>query len=158
MEFMVAVLVFTGVICVGLLVLQPFFTQYVDTYAVRVRSKKEKADSAAEAPKDSALLGLCKTAGELVLSVMPALADKRTGELLQQANYRTQEHLAIYMGIKTIVVGSCIFFCLITAAGNPINILFSVPLALMGWIVPNFFLSSRVKARSLANCRPSSTC
>jgi tight adherence protein C len=147
MEFMVAVLTFTGVICVGLLVLQPFFTQYVDTYAVRVRSRKEKADSAAEAPKDSALLGLCKTAGELVLSVMPALADKRTSTLLQQANYRTPEHLAIYIGIKVLVVASCIFLCLISAAGNPINILFSVPMALMGWMIPNFFLASRVKAR-----------
>src|SRR6185503_15366305 len=100
MEFMVAVLTFTGVICVGLLVLQPFFTQYVDTYAVRVRSRKEKADSAAEGPKDSAILGLCKTVGELLLSVMPMLADKRTAALLQQANYRTPDHLAIYMGIK----------------------------------------------------------
>jgi tight adherence protein C len=147
MEFMVAVLTFTGVICIGLLVLQPFFTQYVDTYAVRIRSRKEKIDSAAEAPKESALLSMCKTVGELLLSVMPMLADKRTAALLQQANYRTPEHLAIYIGIKAVVVGCSVFLCLITATGNAVNILFSVPLALIGWIIPNFFLASRVKAR-----------
>lgn len=147
MEFMVAILTFTGIICVGLLVLQPFFTQYVDTYAVRVRSRKETADSAAEGPKESALLKTCQTLGEMVLGVLPMLADKRTTQLLQQANYRTKDHLAIFIGIKAIVVSCCAFLCLITAAGDPKNILFSVPLALMGWIIPNFFLASRVKAR-----------
>jgi tight adherence protein C len=147
MAFMVAILTFTAVICVGLLILQPFFTQYVDTYAVRIRSRKETRDSAAEAPKESALLGLCKTLGELVLGLMPMLADKRTSQLLQQANYRTQEHLAIYIGIKVMVVACSVFVCLVGSAGDPKNILFSVPLALMGWLIPNFFLASRCKAR-----------
>src|SRR4029453_10140815 len=30
---------------------------------------------------------------------------------------------------------------------NPFNILLSVPIALCGWMIPNFFLASRVKAR-----------
>jgi tight adherence protein C len=147
MTFIVAVLTFTLIIGVGLLALQPVFTQYVDTYAVRVRAKKENRLSAAEAPKDSALLTLCKTMGEFLLSVLPMLADKRTTALLQSGNYRTPDHLAIFIGIKAMVVSASVFLALMTSAGNPMNILLAVPIALCGWMIPNFFLASRVKAR-----------
>lgn len=147
MEFLVAVLVFTGVVAVGLLCLQPVFTQYVDTYAVRVRSRKQAEGTAAEAPKESALLTTCQSVGELLLSVVPALADKRTTTLLAQGNYRTPQHLAIFVGIKAMVVFASVFVALVGAAGNPLNILLAVPIGLCGWMIPNFFLATRVKAR-----------
>lgn len=140
-------LTFIVVIGAGLLIMQPVLTQYVDTYAVRVRPRKEKDDSAAEKPKDSLILLIFKAVGEVMLSVLPALADKRTVQLLTMANYRTAEHLAIYIGLKTCVAGFCVFLALIAAANNPFNLLLSIPTALLGWMLPNFFLAGRVKER-----------
>src|ERR1700733_7612966 len=100
---MIGLLLFAVVIGAGLLLMQPVFTQYVDTYAVGVRPRKEKEDTAADQPKDSTLLILCRTIGEFVLSVLPGLADRRTVQLLTHANHRTQAHLAIFIGIKSMV-------------------------------------------------------
>jgi len=105
---------------------------YVDSYAVRVRPRKEGDETTAEKPKDSALLLLARTIGELVLSVMPALADKRSVELLTQANYRTPQHLAIYIGIRSMVAGSILFMGVLAAAGNPINLVLAIPAAVLG--------------------------
>jgi tight adherence protein C len=150
MSVIVAVLTFTVVIAVGLLALQPVFTQYVDTYAVRVRSRKQTTEgTAAETPKESAILTTCQSVGELVLSVLPNLADKRTVALLQQGSYRTPQHLAIFIGIKALVVFGSVFVALLSAVGNgnPLGILMAVPIGLCGWMLPNFFLATRVKAR-----------
>jgi len=145
--FMLAMLTFGVVVGAGLLLMQPVFTQYVDTYAVRVRPRKEKEQTVGDQPKDSTLLIVCRTFGEIVLSVLPGLADKRTVELLTQANYRTQAHLAIFIGIKSMVAGVAIFFGILGAANNPFMILLTPFSALLGWLVPNFFLSGRVKKR-----------
>lgn len=145
--YFLGILTFVVVIGAGLLLMQPVFTQYVDTYAVRVRPRKEKEDTGADQPKDSALLAFLRTVGELVLSVLPGLADKRTLQLLTQANYRTQAHLAIYIGIKSVVAGMTIMMGLLNAAGNPIMLLLTPFSAFLGWIMPNFFLGGRVKKR-----------
>ncbi len=144
---MIAILTFSVCLAAGLLFLRPVMGIYVDQYAVRVRPRKEGDDTAAEKPKDSALLLLCRTVGELVLSVMPALADKRSVELLTQANYRTPQHLAIYIGIRSLVSGGVLFLGVLAAASNPINLILSVPAAVLGWLIPNFFLAGRVKKR-----------
>lgn len=144
---MIGALVFIVVFGAGLLFMQPVFTQYVDTYAVRVRPRKETEEVAGEQPKDSALLQAMKAVGELVLSVLPGLADKRSIQLLTMANYRTQAHLAIYTGIKSVIAGVAVFMGLSGAAGTP-WLLFLVPFAaLLGWMMPNFFLAGRVKTR-----------
>ncbi len=145
--FLLAMLTFGVVVGAGLLLMQPVFTQYVDTYAVRVRPRKEKEETVGEQPKDSTLLIVCRTLGEVVLSVLPGLADKRTVELLTQGNYRTQAHLAIFIGIKSLVAGIAIFFGIMGAANNPFMILLTPFSALLGWLVPNFFLGGRVKKR-----------
>lgn len=145
--YFLGILTFVVVIGAGLLLMQPVFTQYVDTYAVRVRPRKEKEDTGADQPKDSALLSLMRTIGELVLSVLPGLADKRTLQLLTEANYRTQAHLAIYIGIKSVVAGTTIVMGLLGSSGNPIMLLLTPFSAFLGWIMPNFFLGGRVKKR-----------
>lgn len=144
---MIAILTFSVCLAAGLLFLRPVMGIYVDQYAVRVRPRKESDETAADKPKDSAILLLARTIGELVLSVMPALADKRTVELLTQANYRTPQHLAIYIGIRSMVSGSVLFLGVLAAASNPINLILSVPAAVLGWLIPNFFLAGRVKKR-----------
>lgn len=144
---LIGIITFTVVIVAGLLVLRPVMGIYVDSYAVRVRGKNENDEMAADKPKDSAMLTACRTVGELILSIMPALADKRTVELLTQANYRTPQHLAIYVGLKSIVAGGVLTLGLLAATTNPINLLLSVPAAVLGWLVPNFFLGGRVKKR-----------
>ncbi len=145
--FMLAILTFGVVVGAGLLLMQPVFTQYVDTYAVRVRPRKEKDEAIGEQPKDSTLLIVCRTVGELVLSVLPGLADKRTVQLLTHANYRTQAHLAIMMGVKSLVAGVAIFMGLMGATSNPMLLLLMPFSALLGWVMPNFFLAGRVKKR-----------
>jgi tight adherence protein C len=146
---LLGMLTFVVVIGFGLLLMQPVFAQYVDTYAVRVRPRKENQgdESSADAPHDSTILVLLRTIGELVLNVMPALADKRTVELLTQANYRTPSHLAIYIGLKSAVVGVFVFFGLLANTGNVFGILMCIPIAVLGWLMPNFFLGGRVKKR-----------
>jgi tight adherence protein C len=144
---MIGLLVFVVVMGAGLLFMQPVFTQYVDTYAVRVRPRKEKEEVAADQPKDSSVLLFLKTIGEVVLSVLPGLADKRTLQLLMMANYRTQSHLAIYIGIKSIIAGVAIFFGITGATGTPWLLLLVPFAALLGWMMPNFFLAGRVKTR-----------
>lgn len=146
-SFFVGLLTFLGVAGAGLLLMRPVFAQYVDSYAVRVRPRKASHDSAAEKPQNSALLALMRTIGELVLSVMPALADRRTAQLLMEANYRTPAHLAIYMGIKTTFVCAVVTLGVLSAAGSPMMLLMCVPAAGFGWYMPNFFLSGRVKNR-----------
>ncbi len=145
--YFLGILTFVVVIGAGLLLMQPVFTQYVDTYAVRVRPRKEKEDTGADQPKDSALLAFLRTIGELVLSVLPGLADKRTLQLLTEANYRTQAHLAIYIGIKSLVAGMTILMGLLGSGGQPIMLLLTPFSAFLGWIMPNFFLGGRVKKR-----------
>ncbi len=144
---LLAILTFGAVVLAGLLVLQPVFTQYVDAYQVRIRPRKESDETAADKPKDSQLLLLCRTVGEVVLSVMPALADKRTVQLLTQANYRTPQHLAIYIGLRSLVSGSVLILGFVGATSNPLALILSVPAALVGWLLPNFFLAGRVKKR-----------
>ncbi len=146
-SFFVGLLTFLGVAGFGLLLMRPVFAQYVDSYAVRVRPRKAVEDTAAEKPHDSALLKLMRTAGELVLSLMPALADRRTVQLLTEANYRTPAHLAIFIGIKSSVVAIVVFLGIMTAAGNPMMLFMCIPAAGFGWFMPNFFLSGRVKKR-----------
>jgi Flp pilus assembly protein TadB len=144
---LLAVLVFALVAGGGLLAVQPVISQHMDTYAIRVRPRKEVVDDACEQPKDSTLLAVLGTLGETVLAVLPGLADLRTVNLLQQGNYRTQTHLAIYIGIKSTVAGAAVLLGLMGAASNPM-MFFLVPFtALLGWMLPNFFLSGRVKER-----------
>ncbi len=144
---MIGLLVFVVVLGAGLLFMQPVFTQYVDTYAVRVRPRKEKEEVAADEPKDSAILQFFKMIGEVVLSVLPGLADKRSIALLMMANYRTQSHLAIYIGIKAIFAGVAIFVGITAAASTPWMLIFVPFVAVLGWMLPNFFLAQRVKTR-----------
>ncbi len=144
---LIAIITFSVCITAGLLILRPVMGIYVDSYAVRVRGKKDLEETAAEKPKDSMILVTCRTAGEIVLQAMPALADKRTVELLTQANYRTPQHLAIFVGLKSIISGGVLALGLLMATTNPMGLLLAIPAAILGWIIPNFFLASRVKKR-----------
>ncbi len=118
----IGMLTFGGCIIFGLLVMQPLFTQYVDQYAVRVRPK-EKDVEGENGPKDSTITQVCRTVGELVLSVLPACADRRTVELLNAGNYRTPQHLAIYIGIRSIIAAGAVFLGLIASTGNAFNLI-----------------------------------
>lgn len=146
--FFLGLLTFAVVVGFCLLLMQPVFAQYVDTYAVRVRPRgKEKDVQAADQPHDSAILVLLRTIGELVLSLMPALADKRTVQFLREANYRTPAHLAIYTGLKAAIVGFAVFMGIMGSSGNVFSLLLCIPAAILGWLMPNFFLAGRVAKR-----------
>ncbi len=142
-----AIMVFTCVVASCILVLRPVFGTYVDNYGVRLRPRKEKEDSGAEKPKDSAILKLAELAGTFALSLMPALADKRTVQLLTMANYRTPQHMAIFIGVKAILIGTVLTMTFLAAASNPVMLLLGLVGCIPGWILPNFFLAGRVKKR-----------
>jgi len=57
---LLAVVVFSTVFGAGLLLMQPVFTQYLDTYAVRVRPRKAKEESLEE-PSSSAIVSIRPT-------------------------------------------------------------------------------------------------
>lgn len=142
----VSLLTFFGMLLIAVLIMRPVFLTYVHSYEVRVRAPKPRESSAA-APRQSQLLNLCRLAGEFTLSILPALADAKTIRLLTMANYRTPEHLAILTGIKTMVAGSTILLGISAAASDPLYLLMMCPAAVAAWIVPNFFLSTRIKKR-----------
>jgi tight adherence protein C len=142
-----ACLVFFCVVSSCVLILRPVFSTYTDNYGVRIRPRKEVEGNAAEKPKDSAILKLAELAGQFALSVFPALADKRTVQLLNMANYRTPQHMAIFIGIKTLIVGTVLVLTFLAATTNPIMLLGGLIGAIPAWILPNFFLASRVKQR-----------
>lgn len=142
----VSLLTFFGILLIAALIMRPVFLTYVHSYEVRVRAAKPRESSAA-APRQSQLLNLCRLAGEFTLSILPALADAKTIRLLTMANYRTPEHLAILTGIKTMVAGSTILLGISAAASDPLYLLMMCPAAVAAWIVPNFFLSTRIKKR-----------
>jgi tight adherence protein C len=96
---------------------------------------------------DDNFLLLFRTLGELVLSAMPGLADKRTVQLLIEGNYRNPAHLPIYTGIKFSFAAVCVFGALLVNVGSVFGILLCLPAALLGWLVPNFILAGQVKAR-----------
>lgn len=142
----VSLLTFFGILLIAALIMRPVFLTYVHSYEVRVRAAKPR-ESSATAPRQSQLLNLCRLAGEFTLSILPALADAKTIRLLTMANYRTPEHLAILTGIKTMVAGSTILLGISAAASDPLYLLMMCPAAVAAWIVPNFFLSTRIKKR-----------
>lgn len=144
---LISILTFAGMAIFGLLLFRPVFAQYVDAYQVRIRARKESNLTAAERPKDSIILSALNALGQIVLSTFPAVADKRTITLLMEANYRTPQHLAIFTGIRAAVSLSFLFLGLVAAASNPVNLILTLPAAVLVWLVPNFFLSSRAAKR-----------
>ncbi len=146
-SFFVGLLTFLGVTGFALLLMRPVFAQYVDSYAVRVRPRKTSDETSAEKPHDSLLLNIMRHVGELALSIMPALADRRTIQLLTEANYRTPAHLAIYVGIKVSLVSVILFMALMSAPSSPMVLLMCLPAVGFGWYMPNFFLAGQARAR-----------
>jgi Flp pilus assembly protein TadB len=63
------------------------------------------------------------------------------------ANYRTPQHLAILIGIKSSLAMVVISIACISTAGNPMFLVLSVPAGIAAWMVANFFLAGRVRKR-----------
>lgn len=145
--FSLSFLLFAVVLAAALLAAQPLFVQYVESYAVRVRPRKAAVELAAIQPKDSTILLFCRAVGDTTLRAFPAIMDSRTQTLLIVANYRSDAHLATYVGIRVLVTGCCLLFCIFCAPGNAAALLLAAPAALMAWLLPNFFLASRSKNR-----------
>ncbi len=144
---LISILTFAGMAIFGLLIFRPVFAQYVDAYQVRIRARKESNLTSAEKPRDSMILLALSGLGQIVLTSFPAVADQRTIVLLTEANYRTPQHLAIFTGIRAALTSTVLLIGLLAAASNPVNLLLTLPAAVLVWLVPNFFLSSRASKR-----------
>jgi tight adherence protein C len=142
-----ALLTFTVMFLLGAVIYLPAYREHIDTYGVRLRPRKKIEEGISEGPKESAILGVCRAVGEKALGIFPGLVDKRTTELLTHAAYRSPQHLAIYVGIKVICVFVLFISFLITSAGNFFTLLLALPAGACAWMLPNFFLASRVKTR-----------
>ena len=120
-------------------------TQYVDTYAVRVRPRKETEEVAGEQPKDRAILQAMKAIGEVVLSVLPGLADKDQSSFSPRLTTVPKPTWQFTRGSNLYCWCGNLYG--LKRAGTP-WLLFLVPFAaLLGWMLPNFFLAGRVKTR-----------
>lgn len=145
------ILTFTVAFLLFAVLYLPMMKEHYDTYGVRVKPRKKVDElSAAQAPKESAILGVCRAVGEAALGVFPGLADKRTAELLVHGGYRSAQHLATYIGVKVLCVGTLCMFMLLTSSGNVMSLLLAAPAGLCAWMLPNFFLAGRVRKRQKA--------
>lgn len=145
---MLGPIIFVLVIMAGLLIMQPFARQYVETYEVRRRTKKVgKIET--EETHESAILAMARFVGELALRTLPALADRTTTTWLMQAGYRTPEDLATFIGIKVLVAATAMISLgmMAMASGNVMGVVLSAFAGFMGWIIPNFMLTGRVAKR-----------
>lgn len=138
--------VFITVLCIASLITQPLIAQYVDHYAVLVRPRKVPETTSPEV-QDSSVLVAFKLIGEVSLTTIPSIADAKTIQLLTIANYRTPAHLAIYTGIRVVVAGFSLALSLIASVGNPMGLFLALPVGIIAWIIPNFFLVRRAKER-----------
>jgi tight adherence protein C len=150
MTFTAGLLTFLVIAMLGAVIYLPAYKEHYNTYGVRVRPRKKLDVSSGEAPKDSAILAVCQKVGEATLGVFPGLVDKRTGELLTHAGYRSPQHLATYVGIKILTLGGLFFLMLITSGGNVMSLALTVLGLPAAWMLPNFFLASRAKKRQRA--------
>ena len=139
-------LVFITVLCIARLITQPLIAQYVNHYAVLVRPRKVP-EAITPAVQDSSVLLAFKLIGEVSLTTIPSIADAKTIQLLTIANYRTPAHLAIYTGIRVVVAGFSLALSLIASVGNPMGLFLALPVGIIAWIIPNFFLVRRAKER-----------
>lgn len=128
------------------MITQPLIAQYVDHYAVLVRPRKAPETTTPEVQNSSVLLAF-KLIGEVSLTTIPSIADAKTIQLLTIANYRTPAHLAIYTGIRVVVAGFSLALSLIASVGNPMALFLALPVGIIAWIIPNFFLVRRAKER-----------
>lgn len=147
MSTLTSLILFSAIVSLVVLLFKPVITRYVDAYAVRVRAQKSIRKMAAAEPRQSMLLALCKRIGNLVLNFSPYLVDNRTATLLIQANYRTPDHLAIFIGIKSIIVITIVSLGVLESGGNPAMVLLLFLLVPLAWYMPNFFLAIRVSKR-----------
>ncbi len=145
--FSLSFLLFAVVLAAALLAAQPLFTRYVESYAVRVRPRKADVELAGTRPRSSTILLFCRGIGEVALQTFPSIVDGRTQSLMLTANYRSQAHLATYIGIRILVTGGSMLLCLSCVPGNAATALLAAPALLLAWLLPNFFLAARSKKR-----------
>jgi tight adherence protein C len=144
------IIIFSCVLAIFLAVFFLFMQPVFNTYAWRIKPRKKvESMSSGDAPRESSILKLCKFLGQLSLASLPALADRNTVNWLKQANLRTPDHLAIFIGIKTlcVIVALVTFLLLASAGGNPFGVVLAILAAGMAWILPNFSLTARVRQR-----------
>lgn len=141
------ILLFAVILAAALLAAQPLFAQYVESYAVRVRPRKAEVDPLYVQPRHSYILSGLQALGDCALRAFPNIVDARTQILLLTANYRSEAHLATYIGIRILVTAVCVCCCLCCSIGNPAAMLLSAPAVLLAWLLPNFFLAARARRR-----------
>lgn len=147
MTAIVAIFTFLLILTIGIIIYIPAYRQYFYCYEIRLRPRKKQQQSSSQQPSDSMLLAACALIGQYVLRLTPAVADKRTRQFMAQANYRSPRHLAIYIGIKCVLVLSAALLFLPACASNPLQLLLLIAVCICTWLLPTFFLSGRVRQR-----------
>jgi tight adherence protein C len=153
MTAIVATLTFLLILAIGIIIYIPAYRQYFYCYEIRLRPRKQQQQSDGQQPKDSTLLAACALIGECVLRLTPTVADKRTRQLLAQANYRSPHHMATYIGIKCILMLTTALLFLPACTSNPLQLLLLIAGSIFAWLLPAFFLAGRVRQRQQALIR-----
>ncbi len=148
MDMLGGAMIFGIVMTIFMVVYAPIYQMNQDMYGVRIRPRKKVVEQETLKPKDSLLLTLMKSVGDQVIATFPQIADERTRILLMHANYRSPAHLSTFIGIKSTAV--VVLELLILVNGSMeilIKVVALVGAALVTWMMPNFFMSGRVKKR-----------
>ena len=149
MELAGGVLTFLFVLFAGLMFYLPVYRNHYDTYLIRLKVRPLSNEPAAfSQPKESAILDFFKTAGKGALSTFPQLIDSRSAALMVQANYRTSDHICIFIGIKLFFVAAVMLPLVLCTAGSAV--VFCLPVAFCAWMIPNFFLAVKANKRQTA--------
>lgn len=145
MELTGGLLTFLLVLFAGLMLYLPIYRNHYDTYLVRLKVRPKDPIAAMTPPKESIILSAFKDMGKGAIGLFPGLLDNRSMQQLMLANYRSEQHAFIFVGIKIAVVAFTIVPLLLVTAGSAV--FFCIPAALCAWMIPNFFLATRAKKR-----------
>jgi tight adherence protein C len=150
MTLVAGALTFLFFLAVASLFYLPAYREHYDAYGVRVRPRARKPELAVTGPSESQLGNAFVVVGEMALTVLPAVADSRTVNLMLYANHRSQRHMAAYTGVRTVFAGAIGLIMLLGSAGNGLQMLLIVPAVACAWMLPNFFLAAKVRRRQQA--------
>ncbi len=136
---------------VGLLLLRstPILSERIlahDTATETHLHRKDARDDF-ERRRKSLFIDFSYRIGDLILYITPKLSYKRSKRILSELNYRTQAHLATFIGIKSILFAGVFCLCSMITPAKPMMLLWCLSAALCGWCLPDLFLWGLIDVR-----------
>jgi tight adherence protein C len=148
----VALLIFIGMVGIGLIAMQPIMASYTQNYMMRVRYSTREVQAANKSvdAKSFSLVGLCKTIGYATLKAFPKLGQTQIKQALSEANFRSPDHLAILTGTKVLCSGVFVFLIAVQSSSLPYGYVLIPVVGFFAWTLPNYSVLGKAKTRNNA--------